>query len=42
MSLYVKFIWFTFTTMLVSSLIAFFAMNIYYHQYLKGENNVKI
>lgn len=41
MSLYVKFIWFTFTTMLVSSLIAFFAMNIYYHQYLKGENNDK-
>ncbi|WP_335871009.1 sensor histidine kinase [Bacillus sp. 2205SS5-2] len=41
MSLYVKFIWFTFATMLVSSMIAFFTMNTYYHQYLKVENNEK-
>lgn len=41
MSLYVKFIWFTFATMLVSSLISFFAMNTYYHQYLKADNNDK-
>lgn len=41
MSLYVKFIWFTFATMLVSSLLSFFAMNTYYHQYLKDENNDK-
>lgn len=41
MSLYVKFIWFTFATMLVSSIISFFAMNTYYHQYLKAENNNK-
>ncbi|HSP21330.1 MAG TPA: HAMP domain-containing sensor histidine kinase [Planococcus sp. (in: firmicutes)] len=41
MSLYVKFIWFTFATMLVSSIVSFFAMNIYYHQYLKEENNDK-
>ena len=41
MSLYVKFIWFTFATMLVSSVISFFAMNAYYHEYLKEENNDK-
>lgn len=41
MSLYVKFIWFTFATMLISSIISFFAMNTYYHQYLKAENNDK-
>lgn len=41
MSLYVKFLWFTFATMLISSIISFFAMNTYYHQYLKGENNDK-
>lgn len=41
MSLYVKFIWFTFATMLVSSLISFFAMNTYYDQYLKAANNDK-
>ena len=41
MSLYVKFIWFTFATMLASSVISFFAMNTYYHQYLKEENNDK-
>lgn len=41
MSLYVKFIWFTFATMLVSSGISFFAMNTYYHQYLKEDNNDK-
>lgn len=41
MSLYVKFIWFTFATMLVSSIISFFAMNTYYHQHLKAENNDK-
>lgn len=41
MSLYVKFIWFTFATMLASSIIAFFAMNTYYHQHLKEENNDK-
>ena len=41
MSLYVKFIWFTFATMLLSSVISFFAMNTYYHQYLKEENNDK-
>lgn len=41
MSLYVKFIWFTFATMLVSSLIAFLAMNTYYHQVLKAQNNEK-
>lgn len=41
MSLYVKFIWFTFATMLISSAISFFAMNAYYDQYLKEENNEK-
>ncbi|AIY06780.1 hypothetical protein Plano_2815 [Planococcus sp. PAMC 21323] len=41
MSLYVKFIWFTFATMLISSTIAFFGMNAYYHSQLKGENNDK-
>lgn len=41
MSLYVKFIWFTFATMLASSFISFFGMNTYYHQYLKAENNDK-
>lgn len=41
MSLYVKFIWFTFATMLVSSIISFFAMNTYYHQDLKAKNNDK-
>lgn len=41
MSLYVKFIWFTFATMLISSIISFFAMNTYYHQHLKAENNDK-
>lgn len=41
MSLYVKFVWFTFATMLVSSIISFFAMNTYYDQYLKAENNDK-
>ncbi|TDL32825.1 HAMP domain-containing histidine kinase [Jeotgalibacillus sp. S-D1] len=41
MSLYVKFIWFTFMTMLVSSLIGFFAMNIYYDLNLKQDNNDK-
>lgn len=41
MSLYVKFIWFTFATMLVSSLISFYAMNTYYHQHLKAVNNDK-
>lgn len=41
MSLYVKFIWFTFLTMLVSSAISFFAMNTLYHQFLKEDNNDK-
>ncbi|WP_083386958.1 hypothetical protein [Planococcus faecalis] len=41
MSLYVKFIWFTFATMLVSSSIAFFGMNAYYHSHLKEQNNDK-
>lgn len=41
MSLYVKFIWFTFATMLISSLISFFAMNTYYDQYSKADNNDK-
>ena len=41
MSLYVKFIWFTFVTMLISSIISFFAMNTYYQQHLKAENNDK-
>lgn len=41
MSLYVKFIWFTFATMLISSIISFFAMNTYYDQYLKTDNNDK-
>lgn len=41
MSLYVKFIWFTFATMLISSIISFFAMNAYYDQHLKAENNDK-
>lgn len=41
MSLYVKFVWFTFATMLISSIISFFAMNTYYDQYLKAENNDK-
>ncbi len=41
MSLYVKFIWFTFLTMLISSAISFFAMNTLYHQFLKEDNNDK-
>lgn len=41
MTLYVKFVWFTILTMFVSSLISFFAMNIYYDMYLKAENNAK-
>ena len=41
MSLYVKFIWFTFATMLFSSIISFFTMNAYYDQYLKEDNNDK-
>lgn len=41
MSLYVKFIWFTFATMLISFSVAFFGMNAYYHTYLKEENNDK-
>lgn len=41
MSLYVKFIWFTFATMLISSTIAFFGMNTYYHSHLKEVNNDK-
>lgn len=41
MSLYVKFIWFTFITMLISSVISFFAMNTLYHQFLKQDNNDK-
>lgn len=41
MSLYVKFIWFTFLTMLISSAVSFFAMNTLYHQFLKEDNNDK-
>ncbi|KIL42796.1 histidine kinase [Jeotgalibacillus alimentarius] len=41
MNLYVKFIWFTFTTMLLSSLIGFLVMNVYYDLNLKDANNDK-
>lgn len=40
-SLYSKFILFTLGTMIVSGLIAFLAVNTYYHQQLKGKNDEK-
>lgn len=40
-SLYGKFIAMTAAIMMISSLIAFLAVNTYYHQYLKGQNDEK-
>ena len=40
-SLYGKFIAMTAAIMVISGLIAFLAVNTYYHQYLKGENDEK-
>lgn len=40
-SLYLKFVWFTLITMIISSLTSFFVMNTYYHQYVKKENDKK-
>lgn len=41
-SLYGKFIAMTAAIMVISGLIAFLAVNTYYHQYLKGQNDEKI
>ncbi|WP_191556784.1 sensor histidine kinase [Metabacillus idriensis] len=40
-SLYLKFVWFTLITMIISSFTSFFVMNTYYHQFLKKENDKK-
>lgn len=40
-SLYVKFIWFTLLTMLISSVTSFYVMNTYYHQFVKEDNDAK-